>query len=86
MTKESISTNNKGHRRHGNWHKLSGILIAVVGFFWLAKKVGWIPVAAGGAGIFWPVLTIMLGLWVAFSRRSSKAREQKWNVEASRNQ
>lgn len=48
MKKESISTKTKGHARHGNWHRLFGILLAVFGFFWLAKKVGWIPVAAGG--------------------------------------
>jgi hypothetical protein len=84
MVKESISTNNKGHSRHGNLHKLFGILIAVVGFFWLAKKIGWIPVAAGGSGIFWPVLTIVLGLWFAFSKRRVRARDQKWNIEASR--
>jgi hypothetical protein len=75
MAKESISTDIKGRTRHAYWHKLSGILIAVVGFFWLASKVGWIPVAAGGSGIFWPVLTIMLGLWFAFSKRRVKARE-----------
>jgi hypothetical protein len=84
MVTEILRTNSKGHSRHGNWHKLSGILIAVVGFFWLAKKVGWIPVAAGGSGIFWPVLTIMLGLWFAFGTRRVKARDQKWNIEANR--
>jgi hypothetical protein len=84
MTKESIRTNIKGHTTDINWHKLTGILLAVVGLFWLAKKIGWIPVAAGGSGIFWPVLTITLGLWFAFSRRRVKARDQKWNIEASR--
>ncbi|MHA1942271.1 MAG: LiaF transmembrane domain-containing protein [Candidatus Hodarchaeales archaeon] len=75
MTKESISTSIKGHTRRVNWHKLAGILISVVGLFWFAKKVGWIPVAAGGSGILWPVLTIMLGLWFAFSKRRAKARD-----------
>jgi hypothetical protein len=73
MAKESISTGIKGHARHVHWHKLTGILLAVVGLFWLAKKVGWIPVAAGGSGIFWPLVTITLGLWFAFSRRRVKA-------------
>jgi hypothetical protein len=85
MAKESISTGIKGHTRHVHWHKLSGILLAVVGLFWLAKKVGWIPVAAEGSGILWPVLTIMIGLWFAFSRRRVIARDQKLNIEASRN-
>ncbi|UCE72557.1 MAG: hypothetical protein JSU99_04400 [Nitrospiraceae bacterium] len=84
MTKESISTDIKGHAGHRDWHKLLGILLAVVGFFWLAKKVGWIPVAAGGSVAFWPVLTILLGLWIAFSRHRVKARDHKWNIEANR--
>jgi F0F1-type ATP synthase assembly protein I len=76
MINESISTNIKGHTRHGHWHKLSGILLAVVGLFWLAKKVDWIPAVAGGSAIFWPVLTIMLGLWFAFGKHRAKARDQ----------
>ena len=80
MTNKSISTNTKGHTRHGHWHKLFGILLAVFGFFWLAKKVGWIPVAAGGSVIFWPVLTIMFGLWIALSKHRAKARDHKWNI------
>ena len=75
MANKSISTKIKGHTSHGHWHKLSGILLAVVGLFWLAKKVGWIPVAAGGSVILWPVLTIMLGLWFAFSKRRGKGRD-----------
>ena len=75
MEKKSIITNIKGHTRHGHWHKLFGILLAVVGFFWLAKKVGWIPVAAGGAVIIWPVITIVLGLWFAFGKRRAKTRD-----------
>jgi len=73
MTKENINTQIKGHTRQRNWHKLTGILLAVIGFFWFAKKVGWIPVAAGGSAIIWPVLTIMLGLWFAFGNRRRKA-------------
>ena len=75
MTLETISTNIKGHGRHGYWHKLSGILLAVVGLFWLAKKVGWIPVAAGGSVTIWPVLIIMLGLWFAFGKGGVKTRD-----------
>jgi hypothetical protein len=75
MAKESISTRIKGHTRYGNWHKLTGILLAVVGFFWLAKNIGWIPVAEGGSVILWPVLTIILGLWFAFGNRRVKARD-----------
>ena len=77
MAKGSISTSIKGRTSHGHWHKLSGILLAVVGLFWLAKNVGWISVAAGASVILWPVLTIMLGLWFAFGNRRAKAREIK---------
>ena len=72
MTKESMSTKIKGHPRHGQWHKLTGILIAVIGFFWVAKKVGWIPVAAGGSVSIWPVLTILVGIWLAFGSHRRK--------------
>ena len=75
MKLETINTHIKGHSRHGYWHKLSGILLAVVGLFWLAKNVGWIPVAAGGSVTIWPVLTIMLGLWFAFSKHGVKTRD-----------
>jgi hypothetical protein len=75
MIKESISTNIKGHTRNRQWHKLSGVVLSMVGFFWLAKKVGWIPVAAGGPVIIWLVLTIMLGLWLAFGKQRANARD-----------
>ncbi len=77
MTNKSISTNIKGHFRQGQWHKLSGIMLAVFGFFWLANKVGWIPVHEGGSVIFWPVITIMLGLWFAFGKHRVKDRNKK---------
>jgi hypothetical protein len=77
MAKESISTGIKKHVRQGRWHKLLGILLAVIGFFWLAKKVGWIPVAASGSSVFWPVVIIGLGLWFAFGKHRVKAREIK---------
>jgi hypothetical protein len=83
MKKESIRSNIKGHTRHGYWHKLFGVLPAVVGFFWLAKKVGWIPAAAGGSVIFWPILTILLGLWFAFGTRRVKTGDNKDNIAAS---
>jgi hypothetical protein len=86
MAKKSIRTNIKGHTSNRHWHKLSGILLAVVGFFWLAKKVGWIPVAAGGSVIIWPVITIVFGLWFAFGKRRVKAIDQKWNIEANRSE
>lgn len=43
-----------------NGKVFAGLLISTVGFFWLAKKVGWIPVA-GGSGLIWPVVIMFLG-------------------------
>jgi hypothetical protein len=77
MKTEANNTNIKGHRRHRRWHKLSGMLLAVVGLFWLARNVGWIPVAAGGSPIIWPVLTIMFGLWLVFDKRGVTIRDEK---------
>jgi hypothetical protein len=58
----------KGDHKKG--HKTIGAVIATVGFFWFAKKIGWIPVAAGGSVIFWPAITIAVGvaIYLSFSR------------------
>jgi hypothetical protein len=50
-------------------HTIIGVALAVFGFFWLAKKVGWIPVAAGGSAIFWPAVTIAVGIAIILSAR-----------------
>ncbi|UCF86551.1 MAG: hypothetical protein JSV71_03460 [Nitrospiraceae bacterium] len=54
--------------------------MAVIGFFWLAKKAGWIPVAAGGSGIFWPVLAIGAGVFMILAPR----HRRKGNDEHTR--
>jgi hypothetical protein len=60
-------SNQKRNRKKG--HTITGAVIAIVGFFWLAKKVGWIPVAAGGSQIFWPITTIAVGIVLLLSAR-----------------
>ncbi len=50
-------------------HAITGITIAVIGFFWFAKKIGWIPVAAGGSVLFWPSVTIAAGIAILLSSR-----------------
>jgi hypothetical protein len=74
MTEKVIEKRSRDDIKHRQAHKLIGIVIAVIGFFWLAKKVGWVPVAAGGSSVFWPVVTIALAVMVIFSTRHSRKR------------
>jgi biotin transporter BioY len=60
--------------KHRRAHKLIGIVIAGIGFFWLAKKVGWIPAAASGSSVFWPVVMIVLAVLVIFSSKHRRNR------------
>jgi hypothetical protein len=46
-----------------------GVLVSLVGFFWFAKKIGWIPVAAGGSAVFWPAIVMVIGLVIALGSR-----------------
>lgn len=77
MQKEALNTHTKGEERHRDGHKIVGLLMAGVGFFWLAKKAGWIPVAAGGSGIFWPVVTIGAGLFMILAPRHRRKRNRE---------
>ncbi len=64
MTKEALRRHIKGDVMHRNGHKLMGIGLALIGFFWFAKNVGWIPVAAGGSAIFWPAVLFIFGVFI----------------------
>jgi drug/metabolite transporter (DMT)-like permease len=71
MAKEKTTRVNRTHR--GNAKKFLGILISGVGFFWLAKSMGWIPVTAtSGSAVFWPILTIALGVVFLLGRRRGR--------------
>ena len=37
-----------------------GLGIYTIGYFWFAKKVGWIGI--GGSGLAWPILVIAIGI------------------------
>jgi hypothetical protein len=68
----AIETDNalmKGEGKRGRWHKLTGVLLAVIGFFWLAKKAGWMPTEHSHSAIFWPIVVIAAGLFIFFSSR-----------------
>jgi hypothetical protein len=71
-TMTNHQSNHKRNRKKG--HTITGAVIATIGFFWLAKKVGWIPVAAGGSAIFWPAVTIAVGIMIILSARCSHTR------------
>ncbi len=64
MIKETLRRHIKGDVMHRNGHKLMGISLALIGFFWFAKNVGWIPVAAGGSAIFWPAALFIFGVFI----------------------
>lgn len=78
MTKHN--SNCKRNRKKG--HQITGAVIAIIGFFWLAKKVGWIPVAAGGSPIFWPAVTITAGVAIVLLARSHRKSDCMNNFSA----
>ncbi len=65
----------QGQHRKGRFHTLAGIAVSVVGVFWLAKTLGWIPVVAGGSQVFWPILAIVLGLVLVFGTRRTRTNK-----------
>jgi hypothetical protein len=69
MIIETGNTPVKGGARRGGWRKLVGVLLAVIGFFWLSKKAGWIPIEHSHSAIFWPIVVIAVGLFIFFSSR-----------------
>ena len=87
MTTKNMTTNKMSHSHKGRkGHKIAGMALSIIGFFWLAKKIGWIPVAAGGSQIFWPILTIVLGLSLVLSvgrKKGLQSTEQYTCKEAN---
>jgi hypothetical protein len=78
MTKETISKEVGGDRSHRTGHKRIGVLVILAGIFWFAKKAGWIPVAAGSTGLFWPALAIGLGILITLSAgHKRRSQEEK---------
>ena len=48
----------KAHRFHG----LSfGLLVFMLGIFWLGSEIGWIPEIP-----FWPLVLVIVGIWLIF--------------------
>jgi hypothetical protein len=83
MTIKTMTNNHlckKGDHKKG--HKIIGAVIAITGFFWLAKKVGWIPVAAGGSPVFWPAVTIAAGVAIVLLARNHRKSDSTDNFSA----
>jgi len=77
MPIESILKHIKREERHRHFHKPAGIFLMPIGFFWFARKVGWIPVEAGGPDIFWPVVVLALGVSILIGSRYRRNRHEE---------
>jgi hypothetical protein len=82
MIKEHIAKRHLFHNR-GQGHRLFGFTLSAVGFFWLAKKVGWISMAESGLAIFWPLAIIILGLFIALRTCNDRNNDAKKDVHTS---
>jgi len=65
------------HGLRGKGHKLVGVFLTALGVFWFAHKVGWIPAFNGGSAIFWPLLTIGMGLFILFGSKHRHIRKSE---------
>jgi len=76
MIGKNIVKDETGHLRpNRKGHQVIGIVMLLIGIFWLAKKAGWIPVAAGSASIFLPVALIAAGTFMLIVKNHHKNKE-----------
>ncbi len=64
----------KGFRR-GQGRTLVGAFLAIMGFFWLSKKAGWIPTEMHDASLFWPIVVLIIGIMLLVSRHTRARHE-----------
>lgn len=70
MTTKSMTNYRMKHgEERSKGHTIVGVALSAFGIFWLAKKVGWIPVAAGSSNVFWPAVIIAVGIAMILSAR-----------------
>jgi len=61
----------------GRGRKIAGITLVVLGLFWFAHKAGWIPAHGDGPALFWPLLTILLGVGLLVFGRAKAGRQEE---------
>ncbi len=61
--------------RHGQGHTSVGAFLAIMGFFWLSKKAGWIPAHMHDASLFWPIVVLAVGVMLLVSRHARTKHE-----------
>ncbi len=84
MSIESTNSSEKGNvKRRWKGHKIFGILLSIMGFFWLARKAGWmshdttwVPHEANSSPIFWPLIVIAIGLLIIFGLGREKKHSE----------
>lgn len=81
VSEEGIEKKAGGGKKKG--HRVTGIIVSVLGFLWLAKKAGWMPAEShmmphhtvGSA--LWPLGLIAAGIvLIYFSGNSDKKHSQ----------
>jgi hypothetical protein len=43
-----------------------GIFLVLIGFRWFGSRMGWIDLAPFHPGLFWPVVVILIGVWLCY--------------------
>lgn len=62
------------HDRHGTGHRIIGAILAGGGLFWLTESLGWISGVTDATHIVWPIVLIVLGLFMMVSTRHRRNR------------
>lgn len=76
MTSKTVTTQSTYGEEYRKGHKILGVSLIGIGIIWFAKKIGWIPVVAGGSTLFWPAVTIAIGVLIAVSSRHQRKRNR----------
>ncbi len=64
--------------RRGQIRFFIGTFLATMGFFWLSKKAGWFPCEMHNTSLFWPIVVLVVGVMLLFSRHArTRHGEQK---------
>lgn len=77
MTEDTHTKHLSEDARQNHGARWLGILLAVVGFFWFAKKVNWMPGDSSGPEIFWPVVTMVFASFLIFGSRGRRDRPEE---------